>query len=72
MLEYFFCIIQRTKAGSFRSQQASAVGDPFAGENSVFICIADALVLTEHVSDLSAADTDVSGRNVCIDADMPV
>ena len=72
MLEYFLRIVQRAVAGRFRAQQRSAEGHSLAGEDAVLIGIADPAVLAEQIADLSAADTDISGRNIRIRADMTV
>ena len=57
-------------SGGFRPDERSAPVQAFAGENAGEL-IPQSLVLAVHVSDLAAADADVSCRNVGIRTDVP-
>ena len=70
--EYLLSIIDSAETGCFRTDQASAVGQTLSGKNSVVEAVADSAVLSEQISDFTAADTDVTGRYVCVRADMPL
>ena len=68
-LQHFLCQVQKTISCSLCSYKGSAVCQAFSCQDA-FVQSADALVLSEHVSDLSCACSDVTGRNVCVSADI--
>src|SRR5699024_6479882 len=53
-----------TVAGSFRTNQGTAPGDPFAGKRAGIKTVCATPILTKHETDLAGADADVAGRNV--------
>ena len=63
--------VQQAIAGGLGTGQRTAVGQALAGEHA-FEGVADALVLAEHVADLTGAGADVAGRNVGVGADVAV
>ena len=61
--------VEKTVAGSLCSCEGSAVGQAFSGENA-FVQVADSLILTEEITDLTSAYADITGRNVGICSDV--
>ncbi len=61
--------IQKAVTGGLSSYQRAAVGQALTGENALE-GIGQALILAEHVSDLTGAGADVAGRHVDIRADI--
>lgn len=47
----------------------NAVGKTLTCENACEL-VAESLILTEHIADLTSACTDVAGRNVCVSTDV--
>ena len=70
MLENFAEVVNSTETGCFGTDEGTAEGETFAGENAVFVCAADPLVLAEEITDFTAADTHVTCGNVDAGADM--
>ena len=65
----FICQIQKTISCSFCTSKRSTIGKSFSCKNS-FIYSTDSLVLSEHISDLSCACTDISCRNISISTNI--
>ena len=63
--------VQKTIAGCLCSCKRSAVAQTLSGKNP-FVAVTDSLVLSEKESDLAAANTDITGRYICVCADMTV
>ena len=61
--------VYNTVTGSLCTDQGTAEGETFTCENTL-IETADSLVLSEEISDLTSADTDITSRNICICADI--
>ena len=72
MLEDLFKIIYCTEACCLGADKRAAVGKSLTCKNAVFKGCLDSLILTEKVTDLFSAYTDITGRNVYIGADMSV
>ena len=68
-LQHLFCKINLAVTGSFRTDQTAAPFEAFTGQNAGEF-IAQPFVLAEHETDLTAANTDITGRNVSIRTDM--
>ena len=68
--QHFCGKVNAAVSGCFRPDERSAPVQALAGENAGEL-IAQSLVLAEHISDFSAADTDVACRNVGVRTDVP-
>ena len=64
-------VMYRSPYGSLRPCQGTAVSKPLACQNA-FVNIADSLILAVHITDFPCAGSDISGRNICVCADMSV
>ena len=71
-LEHFLGEVAQTVAGGFRAGKASAVGKALAGEDAGVETVGDALVFSEEIADLAAANADVAGGNVGELADVAI
>ena len=71
MVQHLSCIEHDTVTGSLVSACKTAVGHTLTGESAV-IAVADPLVLTHHVADLSAAYAEVACGNVGVGSDVSV
>jgi len=67
--QHFLCIVQKTISGSFCTSERTTVSKSFTCQNT-FIQVADSLILSEHITDFTSTNTDITGRNVCICSDM--
>ena len=70
MLENFAEVVNSAETGCFGTDEGTAEGETFAGENAVFLCAADPLVLAEEITDYTAADTHITCGNVDAGSDM--
>ncbi len=68
-LKHFLCQIKQTIACCFRSCKRAAVSETFTCQHA-FIQVADSLILSEHKTDLAAANADITRRHVGVRADM--
>ena len=57
-------IIEDAIAGGFRTDQGAAIAHALAGQNAIVPGITNAAILSEEVADLTAANSDITGRNV--------
>jgi hypothetical protein len=71
-LEHLFDEEGGTVAGGFGARQGTAPAQALAGEHAGLVAVGDALVLAEHVADLTPADADIAGRHVRVLADMAI
>ncbi len=68
-LEVLVHEVDQAVAGGLGAGEGAAEGEALAGQDAGPL-VADALVLTEHVGDLTAADAEVAGGNVGVGADV--
>ena len=61
--------VYNTVTSSLCTDQGTAEGEAFTCEDTL-IKTTDSLVLSEEISDLTSADTDITSRNICICADI--
>ena len=61
--------IYNTVSGSFCTDQGTTIGKSFTCQNA-FIKITNTFVLSEEISNLTSANTDVTSRYVCVCADV--
>src|SRR5690554_1173737 len=61
-----------TVAGCFGTGAAAAPVQALAGEYAGLVTVGDALVLAKHVTDFTATNADVTGRDVCVLAQVAV
>ena len=61
--------IEGTETGSLRTEDRTAPGSTLASEHTRVVLAGELLVHTVEITDLTAADTDVTGRDVLIRAD---
>ena len=64
--------VAQAVAGSLGTGQRTAEGQALAGEHTALEAVGQALVLAEHIADLTAADTDITGGAVHELADVAV
>ena len=62
--------VEETITSSLSTCQAAAVVQALAGKNTSIISIADALVLTIEITNLTAANTDITSRYVSVQTNM--
>ena len=70
-LEHFLRDVEKAVSGSLRSRQGAAVGQSLSGKHAL-VYVADPLILSEQIADLSGSRSDISGGNVRIRPDMSV
>ena len=68
-VEVFLNEVHEAIARCFGTSERTAIGKTLTGKNA-FPDILDALVLTEHVADLTSAGSDITCRNVGVCADV--
>ena len=68
-LQHFLCNIEETIAGSFCSDERSAIGQTFTGQHA-FEYAAKLFVHTKHIADLTSAGTDIASRYVSVRANV--
>jgi len=71
LIEQIFAEIDTAVTSRFRPNKTAAEGKSLAGEDADKTVL-QPLVLTEQVADLAATDADITGRHVCILADVAV
>ena len=64
--------VAQAVAGSLGTSQRAAEGQALAGEHTALEAVGQTLVLAEHIADLAAADTDITGGAVHELADVAV
>src|SRR5699024_5670833 len=62
--------VDHAEARCFGADHGTAVGQALAGEDAGFVGVRHSLVLPEQVTDLPAADADVTGGDVSVLSDM--
>ena len=68
-LKHFLCQIEQTVASRLGSCKGTAVGKTLTCQHAL-VQIADSLILSEHKTDLAAANADITRRHVGVRADM--
>ena len=67
--KHFVGEVAETVTCSLCSCERTAVGKTLTCENACEL-VAESLILTEHIANLTSACTDVTGRNVCVSTDV--
>ena len=67
--QHLFCEVAETKTCSFCTSEGTTIGKTLTGKYTRPL-IADSLVLSEHVTDLTSACSDIAGRYVAVRTDV--
>ena len=71
-IEHVLDEVQEAVARRFRARQRAPVIDALSRQHAGIVAVTDALVLTEEIANLAAADADIAGRSVDIRTDMAI
>ena len=68
--EHFLGKVDEAVTGCLGSREGTSPGQPFASEDTGIEAVAQTTILTEKVTDLAAANTNIARRNVSIGTNM--
>jgi len=72
MLQNFDSVVHSTVTGGFGTEVGAAEAEALTGEDAVVPSAGNALILAVQIADFTSANTDVTGRNVHVGADMTI